>query len=118
MYAKFLACTSKLRSVVQHIPEMQLLAEYRHQPYVEDDEDETLWAVPDLSDMNFQRRTLVEGLLGNGIVRPSDLPALLEALKQDAPAEAFSLRVLESLFTEDRIREPKAAVIGMSRQIL
>lgn len=64
------------------------------------------WYTPDLSEHDFETRALIEGLIGNGILRPGDVVALMKALKMHAPAPMFRHRLLESLFTEERIRDP------------
>lgn len=109
MYQKFLACTSKLRTLAKDVPDMQLLK--RNIPVVAHsappEEDST---APDLTNLDFHKRALIEGLLGNGILRRTDVPGLLTSLKQHAPAELLSRRVLESLFTEERIRHAHSVV--------
>ena len=73
---------------------------------------EKLYGVPDLSKIRFPTRTLIEGLIAHGILKPGDVPGLLQALSLHAIVEAFQDRILESLYNEERIRNVQAVVRG------
>jgi hypothetical protein len=72
----------------------------------------TDWEFPDLSGLDFGTRALIEGLVGSSILIPGDTAALVTALEKYAPAQVFRHHLLESLFTEERIRDPEAMVEG------
>jgi hypothetical protein len=66
--------------------------------------------IPDLSTFPFSTRTLVEGLIGHGIVYPGDVSALLKAVQGTSVVLAFHDRVLTALFAEERIRNVTSIV--------
>lgn len=72
---------------------------------------------PDLSDLDFETRTLVEGLLGTGVLRSKDWPALRHALMSDEYTGdgQVKLRVLESLFAEEGLHSIKRTVRQRSK---
>lgn len=68
---------------------------------------DTDWDFPDLLHLDFGTRALIEGLVGYGILIPVDVLPLTEALRKYAPGVRFRKVLLESLFTEERIRNPE-----------
>ncbi|KAL1413347.1 hypothetical protein Q8F55_001106 [Vanrija albida] len=109
---RFRLCAQSLMALAEYNPDLVLLSA-NHRPRTHDVvKTETEWFRPDLSRVDFTTRTLVEGLLGHGILLPSDTAALLGALRKATPAQPFWHRILESLFIEERIRDPAAAVQG------
>ena len=68
------------------------------------------YGTPKLDDVRFSTRTLIEGLIAFGILRPGDVPTLLPALAEHAVAPAFQDRLLESLYNEERIRNVRALI--------
>lgn len=52
----------------------------------------------------------MEGLIAHGILKPGDLPGLLQALYRHAVVPAFQDRLLESLYNEERIRNIEALI--------
>lgn len=73
-----------------------------------------LYGLPDLSAVRFSTRTLIEGLIAHGKLRPGDVTLLLHALRENAVVQAFQDRILESLYSEERIRNVSAIVRGES----
>jgi len=75
---------------------------------------ERMYRLPDLSKIRFRTRTLIEGLIGLGTLKPGEVPELMRALQQHAIAPAFQERLLESLFMlkEDRIKDVNRVVAG------
>ncbi len=73
-----------------------------------------LYGAPKLDDVRFSTRTLIEGLIAHGILKPGDLPGLFQALKTHAPVPAFQDRILESLYKEEMIRNVQGVVRGES----
>lgn len=71
--------------------------------------------MPDLSKLEFSTRALVEGLVAHGILVPSMVLGLLESLRKHAVVPYFRDRILESLWNEERIRNPDGVVKGESR---
>jgi len=69
--------------------------------------------MPDISGLEFSTRALIEGLVAHGIIVPAAVNELLEALKKYAVVPFFRDRVLESLWSEERVRNPEAVVRGM-----
>lgn len=71
------------------------------------------WRFPDLRRLDFETQALIEGLVGNSILIPGDAVELVAALNVHAPGKVFRCHLLETLFTEERIRHPAAMVEGM-----
>jgi RNA-dependent RNA polymerase len=71
-----------------------------------------MYGLPDLSAVRFSTRTLIEGLIAHGKLRPGDVNTLLHALRENAVVQAFQDRILESLYSEERIRNVSAIVRG------
>ncbi|RSH88373.1 uncharacterized protein EHS24_000913 [Apiotrichum porosum] len=103
---RFKACANKLRMMDDENPDAALVSTEKREKAREVPRVMQDWYTPDLSEHDFETRALIEGLIGNGILRPGDVVALMKALKMHAPAPMFRHRLLESLFTEERIRDP------------
>lgn len=71
-----------------------------------------LYRLPDLSGIPFAPRTLIEGLIAHGILRPGDTPALVEELRRHAVVVSFQCRILESLYNEEKIRDIRKIIPG------
>lgn len=101
---------------IQRIPELLSCKPY---PVIVIDKIFQAWAVPDLSDLDFEMRTVAEGLLGTGILRPMDWPVLHDVLASlsNTSSHDVKLRVLESLFIEERIHDIKATVRKRARSL-
>jgi RNA-dependent RNA polymerase len=115
--AKLRACAAKLRLLAQEDPQIDLIARVRPHWKKEDVTPAMLhqmYSLPDLSKIRFRTRTLIEGLIGLGTLKPGEVPELMRALQQHAIAPAFQERLLESLFMlkEDRIRDVNKVVAG------
>jgi RNA-dependent RNA polymerase len=63
-----------------------------------------------MTKIDFASRVLMEGLIAHGIIKPADVPVLWEALKVHAVVPAFRQRILESLYSSDRIRNVASVV--------
>ncbi|BEI83326.1 hypothetical protein CcaverHIS002_0311940 [Cutaneotrichosporon cavernicola] len=103
--------TKAAQLMIRRIPDLHIISNARYPATVEPNSFDE-WNPPDLSDLDFEVRTLAEGLIGTGILRPQDWPDLLESL--DTATLPYSrdakLRVLESLFTEERIYDIKTTL--------
>ncbi|WVR09516.1 hypothetical protein IAU60_006584 [Kwoniella sp. DSM 27419] len=114
-YDRLLACAKRIRVLAESDPELDLMSNLRV---------DTIWQVikmdaaafkhtydpPDLSNIRFSARTLVEGLIAHGIIRPVDVEPLFAALKENAVIEAFQDRILEDMYSMDRIRDVAVVV--------
>jgi RNA-dependent RNA polymerase len=60
----------------------------------------------------FATRSLIEGLIAHAILQPGQVVALWDALQTYAAVPAFKNRILESIYQEERIRDPHALVRG------
>lgn len=114
---KLRACANKLRLLAEEDPQINLIAHRtpRWELEIPDAASQRrMYDPPDLSGVRFRTRTLIEGLIGLGTLKPGDVPELLVALRQHAVAPAFQERLLESLFMlkEDRIRNVRKLVAG------
>ncbi|BEJ14161.1 hypothetical protein CspHIS471_0313350 [Cutaneotrichosporon sp. HIS471] len=103
--------TKAAQLMIRRIPDLHIVSKAPYPTTVEPNSFDE-WNSPDLSDLDFEVRTLAEGLIGTGILRPQDWPNLLKAL--DTATLPYSrdvkLRVLESLFTEERIYDIKTTL--------
>jgi RNA-dependent RNA polymerase len=88
--------------MIQRIPDLDIISKVPYPATVQPTSYED-WYAPDLMGLDFELRTLIEGLIGTGILRPMDWPRLLEALETATQSRDVMLRVLESLFCEERI---------------
>lgn len=120
--AKIRGCANKLRLLAEEDPQINLMA--RAPPrweFVKLDgtQQAQMFNPPDLSNVRFRTRTLIEGLIALGILKPGDVPDLLKALRRHAVAPAFQERLLEDLFKlkEDRIRNVERMVAGQLTSI-
>ncbi|BEJ13713.1 hypothetical protein CspHIS471_0308870 [Cutaneotrichosporon sp. HIS471] len=74
--------------------------------------------IPALSKRSFEVRYLVEGLVSYGLVVPSEIPELLKELDVICRNNRdLKVRVLTSLFNEERIHNLKAIVFVRSKQL-
>jgi hypothetical protein len=117
--SKLKRCATKLRSLAEEDLQVRLLAERVPRWELENPDSASqrrMYDPPDLSRVRFRIRTLIEGLIGLGTLKPGDVPELLVALRQHAMVPAFQERLLESLFMlkEDRIRNVRRLVAGQS----
>jgi RNA-dependent RNA polymerase len=108
--AKLRACAHKLRLLAEEDPQINLIARGPRQwklIKLEPEQQGVMFNPPDLSKVRFRTRTLIEGLIGLGTLKPGDVPDLLKALQQHAVAPAFQEKLLESMFMlkEDRVRD-------------
>lgn len=72
-----------------------------------------MYGMPEeIKNVRFQTRTLIEGLVAHGILRPGDIPQLLISLRRHAVVPAFQDRILENLFKEERIRDVQSLIPG------
>ncbi|AFR96691.2 RNA-dependent RNA polymerase 1 [Cryptococcus neoformans C23] len=111
-YDKLLACAHKIRALAQADPEMDLMSltseRARWTVRVLTGEDfKRVYAPPDLSAIPFSTRTLLEGLIGHGIMAPGDTAELIAMLRKVSSSTAFHDRILEALFSQQRIRDIK-----------
>ncbi|TYJ52353.1 hypothetical protein B9479_007047 [Cryptococcus floricola] len=114
-YAKITACVQKIRALALADPEMDLMSTSSANArwsvrILGDHEFQQLYTPPDLSRLPFSTRTLLEGLIGYGVLRPVDTPDMIETLRKASPATPFQDRILEALFNQDRIRDVKALI--------
>lgn len=63
---------------------------------------------------DFKIRFLVEGLISQAIVIPSELPELMSALASSTPNIDLRERVLCALFNEERVKNITRLVEGLS----
>ena len=111
-------CAQKFRLLASNDPEMDLLSTRDPQWHIQklDGQSyEELYGAPDLGDVRFSTRTLIEGLIAHGILKPGEVSTLLQTLKIHAVVVAFQDRILESLYNEERIRNIQSLVRGESR---
>lgn len=86
---------------------------------------QNVYHVQNLSDIRFSTRTLIEGLIAHSIIRPGQIRDCLLALKactkvgqskdgseskSPEDQERLQNRILESLYNEERIRNPAAVI--------
>ncbi|ODO01343.1 hypothetical protein I350_06162 [Cryptococcus amylolentus CBS 6273] len=114
-YAKITACVQKIRALALADPEMDLMSLSSENArwsvrILGDHEFQQLYTPPDLSRLPFSTRTLLEGLIGYGVLPPVDTPNMIETLRKASPATPFHNRILEALFNQDRISDVKALI--------
>jgi RNA-dependent RNA polymerase len=108
-------CQLRLRAIAEEDPQTKLLAvgaprfDIRQ---LDTEAYERMYSMPDLSGIDFAPRSLIEGLIAHGILRPGDTAILVEELKRHAVADAFKCRILESLYNVERIRNIRKIVPG------
>lgn len=110
-------CAAKLRALAEDDPMMTLLSSARPKWDVINLDGPKFAQMYGVSkdtfkDVRFQTRTLIEGLIAHGILKPGDIPALLTSLKRHAVVPAFQDRILESFFKEERIKDVQRLVPG------
>lgn len=101
-------CGNKLRLIAAADPDLDLLAADRPRWNIRKldvGQYGQLYGVPNLRDVPFATRTLMEGLIAHGIIKPGDIPSLRQALRRHAADDAGANRVLESFYNEERIRD-------------
>ncbi|WWD19157.1 hypothetical protein CI109_103615 [Kwoniella shandongensis] len=113
-YAKLLGCAASIRALAEKDPDMDLIdANSRlrwRTEFLDGEGIKSIYSPPDLSGVRFSSRTLIEGLIAHGILRPADTGALVGALQKVAIVSAFQDRILESLYSEERIRDVNALI--------
>lgn len=108
-------CSAKLRALAEDDPQMTLLAPSRAPKWEVVNLDgahfSKMYRTPRaIQEVRFPTRTLIEGLVAHGILRPGDIPDLMVALQRVAPVPAFQDRILESFFRDERIRDVQRMV--------
>ncbi|TXT13886.1 uncharacterized protein COLE_00079 [Cutaneotrichosporon oleaginosum] len=105
--------------MIQRIPDLHILSKDTS-PVPVEPILRVKWVAPDLSALDFEVRVLLEGLIGTGILYPGDWPELLAELDTATASHPrdVKLRVLESLFTEERIHNIKATLRRRIRTFL
>ncbi|WWC63397.1 uncharacterized protein I303_105997 [Kwoniella dejecticola CBS 10117] len=109
-------CTQRIRALADEDPQMNLMANMRpnFRWRVEKLDSEAIsrtYDPPNLSGIRFSARTLVEGLIAHGLLRPGDIKPLLLALEEIAVAAPFQDKVLESMYSlQERIRNVAVVV--------
>jgi RNA-dependent RNA polymerase len=104
---KFMLCMQNLRLLAEGDPDMDLVARGTPQwntVQMGPTENKRWYIPPDISNVDFSARVLIEGLIGHGIIKPGDINPLLASLATHAIVPAFRDRILESMYNEDRIR--------------
>lgn len=77
---------------------------------VSSEEYRRLYGTVDLAKYQFGVRTLLEGLIGHGILRPGHTDRLMAAVASHTEVPAYQEEILKRLFAEDRIRNVEAIV--------
>ncbi|WVQ80184.1 hypothetical protein IAT38_002289 [Cryptococcus sp. DSM 104549] len=118
-YAKLRLCASNIRALSDIDPEIRLMANIPKRSYhvvyvLSGAEYKQQYTLPDLSRVPFSTRTLIEGLVSHGILKPVDVVELVSSLKRVAVVPAFQDRILEALYNQERIRDVKALVPRMA----
>lgn len=111
-YDRLLVCAHNIRALAQADPEMDLMSltseRARWTVRVLTGEDfKRVYTPPDLSEIPFSSRTLLEGLIGHGIMAPGDTAELIAMLQKVSSSTAFHDRILEALFSQQKIRDIK-----------
>ncbi|ODN90833.1 RNA-dependent RNA polymerase 1 [Cryptococcus wingfieldii CBS 7118] len=114
-YDRITACANKIRALAQADPEMDLmsLASERARWSVRvltGAEFKQLYTPPDMSKLAFSTRTLLEGLIGHGVLKPANTSELIVTLRKVSTSTAFHNRILEALFSQEIIKDIKALV--------
>ncbi|WVQ95053.1 hypothetical protein IAU59_002145 [Kwoniella sp. CBS 9459] len=109
------ACVDRIRALAENDPELDLMSHIKQNAKwdvvkVDKENYQDLYGAPDLSRIRFSARTLIEGLIAHGIVRPGDTGALLAALQKNAVSPIFQDRILETLYNQERIRNVAVVV--------
>lgn len=111
---KLKQCTAKFTALARDEPEMDLLGANRRLQVelLTTASYKKLYDVPDMSSIRFSARALIEGLIAHGILQPGQVLDLWDELKSVAIVPAFQDRILENMYTEERIRDPRKVVRG------
>ncbi|OCF31540.1 RNA-dependent RNA polymerase 1 [Kwoniella heveanensis BCC8398] len=114
-YNRLRACVDRIRALADNDPELDLISNISQAARwevvkVDNAKFQELYGVPNLSQIRFSERTLIEGLIAHGILRPADIAPLLVALQQHAVAPIFQDRILETLYNQERIRNVAVVV--------
>ncbi|WVF67576.1 hypothetical protein IAT40_002334 [Kwoniella sp. CBS 6097] len=114
-YGRLRGCIERIRALAENDPELDLMSNISQAARwevvkVDNAKYQQLYGVPILSQIRFSARTLIEGLIAHGIVRPVDIGPLLTALQKHAVAPIFQDRILEALYNQERIRNVAVVV--------
>nr|XP_019011562.1 RNA-dependent RNA polymerase 1 [Kwoniella pini CBS 10737]OCF50343.1 RNA-dependent RNA polymerase 1 [Kwoniella pini CBS 10737] len=113
---RLLDCTKRIRALADGDPDMNIMANTGNSTrwsvdILSKDASDSIYGQPNLDDIRFSARTLMEGLIAHGLVRPIDLKPLWTALHEVAVVPAFQDRVLESMYSwQERIRDVTVVV--------
>ncbi|KAK8854698.1 hypothetical protein IAR55_003437 [Kwoniella newhampshirensis] len=111
---KLLRCAQSIRALADNDPDMDLISSSSsirwRTEMLNGQGIERIYSPPDLSRIRFSTRTLIEGLIAHGILRPADTRPLLKVLQRTAIVTVFQDRILESLYSEERIRDVNALI--------
>lgn len=113
-YQKIKLCSQNFKALANNEPEMDLLATGRllRVKVLDAELYAKLYNAPGLDNIRFSTRALIEGLIAHGILQPGQVLELWQELQRVAVAPGFQERILESLYTEERIRNPKKIIEG------
>jgi RNA-dependent RNA polymerase len=115
-------CAANLRGLAQDDPQMNILSKNRLPMWdvvqLSAEQVRQFYTMPkEIKSVRFSTRTLIEGLVAYGILRPGNVLDLLKALAKHAVVPAFQDRILESFFKEDRIKDVTRLVPGKSTAV-
>lgn len=109
-------CANKLRLLAETDEDLNILSTSKKRKYFVEkltpESYDKQYGEPEMSRIAFAPRCLIEGLMAHGILRPGDVPALVETLNQQASHIGTKCRILESLYNEERIRDVRKCVGG------
>ena len=101
-------CAQKFQRLAAEDPDMHLMSPSTRDNWKVSRLDPTgferIYRCPDMSQIRFSTRCLIEGLIAHGILRPGDIPELSRALQTHAVVPAFQDRLLETLYNFERIK--------------
>ncbi|WVN86300.1 uncharacterized protein L203_101463 [Cryptococcus depauperatus CBS 7841] len=114
-YDRLLTSAHKIRALAQADPEMSLMSSTSERTRwtvraLTGEEFKRIYTPPELSKLPFSTHTLIEGLIGHGIVRPEDIVDLITVLEKVSSSTTFHDRILETLFSHERIRDVRVIV--------
>ena len=106
-------CTHRFKALAEADPRMDLLS--RQNPALnvwklDSDGYRQAYGPPRMDHLRFSTRALVEGLIAQCIIRPDEVPVLIHTLQEEAVVPAMQNRILESIFMEERVRDPRSVV--------
>ncbi|WVQ72940.1 hypothetical protein IAR50_002502 [Cryptococcus sp. DSM 104548] len=67
-----------------------------------------------MSKLPFSTRTMLEGLVGLGVLQPADTSEMIAMLRKASPATPFHDRILEALFSQEMVRDVKRLLLRVS----